>query len=428
MRTRNKTTPPNISTGGTVYTSATKKTVNGTAYPRQAAGSSPTVDLGAETSVITDDLSPSRGTKLVDHESVLYNLINPTSVVEETADTSYTYDGPNVHWWSWGNYGALSSANIAVSYPQSVPALRSQAVHAFMNANEVDSLLNIIESPQLIGSVRSLKDLVFRAQNGKLGDALRFIGAPKNTKKGSKTLKATDISNLYLMWQFGFAPLISDMRKVMKSVKTIKLDMDRAVRRAGKPYSTVAASNGSLSLVNLGGFSGYSATEPGTPNGTYWHPSLVGYAHRRVGVRGIRTHSYNSSTFQKLDYLMNRFLSPGPISLVWERIPFSFVVDWFVDLSGIVDTLNNTLTGSTRKVNDCWESEKMVAQINVYKHRTSAWSTSLDGSVTRSLKVVKYHRGPLEHVNSTSFSGRFGKKQALLSSALLHQLVANLRR
>lgn len=166
----------------------------------------------------------------------------------------------------------------------------------------------------------------------------------------------------------------------------------------------------------------------GSAPGGFWHPTITGEAYRLIGVRGRRNVEYNSDAFKKLHYVISRFVTTGPASYAWERIPFSFVVDWFVDLSSIVSALDNALTGFTQSFEDGWVSEKYVCTVGVTKHGNPAgWTTTLDGQQTANNVLTYYHRQYLQPTITVGWRDGFGKKQASYSAALLHQMVANLR-
>jgi hypothetical protein len=298
-------------------------------------------------------------------------------------------------------------------------------MHSFYNRNQVDNLLNIVEAPQLVASIQGLDGLIRKIRAGKIYQLKQNVDTRVLFSRKLPNVSSLDLANVYLMWQFGFAPLISDMTKCMKAVKTLKSDLNRAVSEAGMQYTTTARSEGVVSLAGtaLDPLTGYNPVYSPL-NTSWWHAQIVhlgGQPVRIVGVSGVRTIKYSMASFQKLDYLMARFLTPGPISYLWERIPFSFVVDWFVNLSGIIDSLNNTLTGGTKQIKRCWWSEKYHMNVNAIKHQTSSWSSDSDGSPTVVNELSYYHREALGVSTMPTLSGRFGKKQAVLSGALLRQ-------
>jgi hypothetical protein len=116
--------------------------------------------------------------------------------------------------------------------------------------------------------------------------------------------------------------------------------------------------------------------------------------------------------------------------LAWEKVPFSFVVDWFVDLTGLVDFLDNAIVGKNKKIDRCWKSEKYHVLIPSYKHiqgGSQFMFPTLDGQQITLSEVRYYHREPMDPNLSIGLSGRFGKKQATLSMALFYQMIANLK-
>ena len=134
-------------------------------------------------------------------------------------------------------------------------------------------------------------------------------------------------------------------------------------------------------------------------------------------------------SFRTLDYLISRFGVSGPASFLWERIPFSFVVDWFVDLSGVLNSLDNTLTGSTKKITDAGISQSWKALIPVVKTRVSpTFTDSNDGSQVALCELSSFIRKPIVPSVSVGLSGRFGKSQLSISAALIGQMAANLLR
>jgi len=379
-------------------------------------------------SEILDWPYPMSGTKPVDHQHRKMHRVQLDSYDETVWNQStgkpiqeYQCQGPEAHCYSWGDYGEISHSNIVASYATDVPSLLQQAKHRFMNENQVENLVNIVESEQFVGSLKQLHDLTSRSKSSIVAALGPTTGSLKKQLRGIK-LRSLDLSNLYLMWQFGFAPLISDLQKCAKSVRTIKSSLNAAISRAGKPYSVVVSSPGTLSVGNMGGMTGYGPISHAGQDSSWWHEqlTLLEQPIRRVGVKGIRTYDYNSSTFQKVDYYLSRFAANGPASYIWERIPFSFVVDWFVDLSAIIDNLDDALAGGNKSITDCWTSEQWRVLASAVKHRTIAWTSDSDGSPTVNNELGYYHREPLPDTSRISLSGRFGKKQSLLLAALLH--------
>jgi hypothetical protein len=145
---------------------------------------------------------------------------------------------------------------------------------------------------------------------------------------------------------------------------------------------------------------------------------------RVIGVRGVRTQQYNTAVFGKLDYLLRKFGTPGPASFVWEKIPYSFVVDWFLNLKGITQELDNLLTGNIKQISDAWVSIKSSEFYQIIMTNNNAISPQ-KGTTLASARLDRYTRTPISPRRPAVFvDSRFGKKQLALSGALLYQKIA----
>jgi hypothetical protein len=205
--------------------------------------------------------------------------------------------------------------------------------------------------------------------------------------------------------------------------------MQRYVDDYDKPITATAQCTGVISMNPLWTKSGYNT------NGTngWWNPVIrTTSCVRTVGVKGYRPRSASSDSAKKLDYLLERFVASGPVSLAWELVPFSFVLDWFVDLSAVIGAVDNFLKGSPKGIYDCWWSEKSVFTCDIVhkdKRMPNHWvSRTHDGVTIADNDISYYRRFYLNPVTTIGLSSRFGKKQAAYSAALLYQLVANLGR
>jgi hypothetical protein len=149
---------------------------------------------------------------------------------------------------------------------------------------------------------------------------------------------------------------------------------------------------------------------------------------RIITILGVNKEQYDSKAFANLDYVLRKFGGSGPASYIWEKIPYSFVIDWFADLRGVMNAIDNVLTGNTKRIMDACISEH-------YKVRIPSCLTSDYGLATLTLPVnhtpmswttvERYTREPFVPTSKVVASGRFGKKQLALAGALLYQKIAN---
>jgi hypothetical protein len=287
----------------------------------------------------------------------------------------------------------------------------------FYNTTVAEGLLNAIEAPQFRDSLAGLSRYARERR--------KYIQRHDGEEPFGKFLH--QIPGAYLGYAFGVAPLIADMVTITKAAKTLKSDMQQAIDDYKKPITATAQSRGLVSIKST--FSGAGYNTNGS-NG-WWTPKIVSQsAIRTVGVKGHRAPTGKSDQAKKLDYLLDRFVASGPVSIAWELVPFSFVIDWFVDLSAVIGAVDNFLMGSPRNIEDCWWSEKFVFDVDVIHRdmrRPSYWvSRTHDGATVADGHIEYYHRYYLDPVITIGASNRFGKKQATLSAALLYQQVANL--
>jgi len=384
-----------------------------------------TIALNSDISTIVDDNSPRKTkSKEVIHTIRQHRKVQSfEDILISGNDKFITTDSEknSAHWRVWGNYGDIYPENIQIQWDKTDEALFRDARDRFYNANDVDSLLNAVEAPDFVTGLKSLHDNV---------NAPLYSGT--KAKLALRSRKAVKfISGGFLYYSFGIAPLISDIKKMASATKTYSRRLQKAMDNAGKEESL---------HVRCGGkFTGFLTNEHGLPLPTgygvpgdgisHWHSSIQTTTKpvKIVTVRGVRSHKYTSPLFQRMDYLATRFGSIGPASFAWEKIPYSFVVDWFVDMSDVFNKLDNFLTGSRKNIVDVTVSEKWGCAAGAVKHPLGGTSTSFDGTQTAVNELDYYHRKPLDPDFSIGFAGRFGKRQVALSAALLGQKAASLK-
>jgi len=383
-----------------------------------------TIATRSDVSTIVDDNSRKCvNTKEVTHSSRVHRkVLSNTDILISGNDKFTTVDSVvnSAHWRVWGSYGDIFPEHIQIQWDKSDDTLIRDAKDRFYNANDVDNVLNAVEAPDFISGLKSLHD---------------NVNVPVVSSKKAKILlrarKATKfISGGFLYYSFGIAPLIADIKKMAHATKTYSRRMQKALDNAGKVESLHSRCGGKFTGILTPGNGlplpvGYGVSG----DGSVWHSQIQSMLTplKVVTIRGIRSHKYTSPLFQKLDYLATRFGSIGPASFAWEKIPYSFVVDWFVDTSDVFNKLDNFLTGSRKNIVDASISEKWECAAGAVKHVTGTTHSSSDGIQTAVNELAYYHRKPIDPYFSVGLSGRFGKRQVALSAALLGQKAANLK-
>lgn len=385
-----------------------------------------TVSRSEET--MSDDSSKSRRFKAVTHEKRSISRSNISSSTLVSGSDTFISTGSNCFWHVWGYHMSpfMEHRNISKLFTTSESQLVRETMDRFFNVNEVDTLLNVVESPELITGLRGLYEKVISAKSyGKI--------SRRNVKRALRDAFVQNTSILsggYLYYKFGVAPVISDMRKVSRNLAKYSKALKQYKKHAGTPISVHRSVGGTFGdfVVDI---PNNDPPEYGVSpdTGKVWTAGLIPLILPKLSctIRGIREFKYSSQSFQTMDWLISRFGSSGPASFLWERIPFSFVVDWFVDLSGVLNKLDNALTGNGKRILDAGISQKWQCGIPITKIRYLPNVTdSNDGSQIAYVVLSSYIRKPTVPTVSVGLSGRFGKSQLGITAALVGQMAANL--
>jgi len=382
----------------------------------------------SDTESMSDDPSKSRRFKGVAHERKIVSRSNISSDTYTVNADTFISTGANCFWhiWGFGELEFVSHRHISKAYPKTEGQLVRETMDKFYSVSEVDNLLNVVESPELVTGIQSLYNQIvgvkrlgkFRGRNarGLLRDALQ-----KNV---------SILSGGYLYYKFGVRPLVSDMRKISKNLDKYRKALRAFQKHSGTPvvvHGSVDGSFGPISADGNGNLPAYYGVSPDTNK--YWTCGVVSLKNPRTvcTIRGIREIRYSLQSFRTLDYLISRFGVTGPASFLWERIPFSFVVDWFVDLSGVLNSLDNALTGSAKRITDAGMSYswKVLCPISKLRYAPNVVDDH-DGSQIAQVELSSFIRKAIVPSVSVGLSGRFGKNQLGISAALIGQMAANL--
>lgn len=265
---------------------------------------------------------------------------------------------------------------------------------------KADVALNIIESSQIWPSLRSL--------------ATSLPNMARHWKDLRKVIRTA--SGSYLAWKFGVSPILQDMVAIHKYAGRMSRDLKKYTEGARQRISRSAAVPFVFDKTPVtDGFWGSIPWGQRTYVGGVLSEPVVRY------VLVVEPRATNRAT-RSLDFVTSRF-SSSPASLAWELVPFSFVMDWFVDIRGALRELDNVLGGTPYNIVSFTRS----FSYQLYAGATHTYRNTCDGSVISQsdcgqVRYNHYERIPV----STSTSGaiwkpRFGKNQAAISAALIAQ-------
>jgi hypothetical protein len=268
--------------------------------------------------------------------------------------------------------------------------------------NVVDGGLNIAEAHDIQRTIES-----FAQKEGEFHGAYSaYTNKLKTLKRLGKSLTPT--ARKYLAYQFGVAPLLRDIYSAWAYWPKVKADFERYHRRAVSRVTSTRRGVFALSKREDPTTQGYQAYFS-------WDLDPV---YRWVLVYQEKN-PYHTKTFEYLSYLSKRFGGYGGFSLAWEVIPFSFVLDWFGTIGLTLNNIDIAINDSIKTLS-LTRSLKYKTKVDVYRRQ---WRSDTDELVQNekrgTIGYSVYERRPLHQSFLPDWNFRFGKKQALISGALL---------
>lgn len=267
---------------------------------------------------------------------------------------------------------------------------------------KADVALNIIESSQIWPSIRSL--------------ATSLPQMARNWKSIRKVIRTA--SGSYLAWKFGISPILDDAVSIVKYADRLKRDLRRYNERQKQRVSRTA--------ILPFKFDDTPSTD-GVYNGITWgQRTFVGTALQAPTVRYVLVVEPRAADecLKALDFVTSRF-SSSPASLAWELVPFSFVLDWFVDIRGALRAIDNLVGGTPYKIVSFTRSlsyEVYALATHTYRHTCSG--AILSRHDVGSVRYKHYERIPVSDSTKLAlWKPRFGKNQAAITAALIAQQV-----
>lgn len=276
---------------------------------------------------------------------------------------------------------------------------------------KADALLNIVEANQMWPSVRDLTTSVGR------------IAAADSWKIIRKNIKVW--SGAYLAWKFGISPILSDIMRVHKHLGVLKRDFKRHVEQQSQRFSKQAEFP-----VLFGPEEGINYTYFGIEaDVTLYHGTCEVAPNIRYVLVVKPKIQYETELFQRLDYAMSRFAT-SPASLAWELIPFSFIVDWLVDLRGVLRCVDKLLGFSPYNIVSFTRSYSYKLLTNVqHRYKETCYGNVICQNHVGAVRYSHYERTPVSMGGSPPiWRPRFGKNQAGITAALIGQKLNQISR
>jgi len=281
------------------------------------------------------------------------------------------------------------------------------------NLSIANFLLELDDLPKLWQTLQKLKDFGFKS----IRDYNRFY--KRSLKSGSISrigYEATGVAaDTWLSYAFGLKPLVDDITKSLNVVDKTFKRLKFLQRNYGKPVTVRRRRSFSVDPL-----------PPFTGGGTY--PGI-----RYGGISCKVTDVVGCTMYQTLKDLNDPirlyiafthslgFNKPGEI--VWNAIPFSFLVDWVSDVSNATRALSaKTVFSGEYAVTNGWSSRKTVEHIGI-EHRWGKGPNQTTDFIPSAYVVRStYKRNPSITTNQgVSMSTDLSKGQFLSLASLIRQ-------
>jgi hypothetical protein len=202
----------------------------------------------------------------------------------------------------WGTCGFphISDAQNLNRLSKLLAKIKGHSFNAAVTVSQAGQLASMVTS-----NLSKLGRSVMALKHGDFAGAARCLGASPRPSK----LKANDIGGRWLELQYGWLPSLSDTYEAAKAYESI--------------------SNGPAK-------SRFSAKEEHKSTKTYLSSTING---DRMVAKGTYSRTYTFEMYEELGFSRQLGLV-DPLSVLWENIPYSFVVDWFLPIGDYLSVLN----------------------------------------------------------------------------------------
>lgn len=247
---------------------------------------------------------------------------------------------------------------------------------------------------------RLTKNGQLRNKAGKLIRPPKSIPIPIVGRKwGVVKAVAKTLGNRWLEYQYGWKPLISDIYNAH----------DEMMKAARKKMNFRASARLPIDSYKLTNATGHVLTVNARVEGWY-------------GVRFSVNCYLPESAFD-----LQRWTSLNPVSIGWELLPFSFVVDWFIDVGSFVRNFETACLNQTR-FHSGYYSRMWHAKIEYAGFKNEPLNTVIMNAKrqTRTFQRTVLYSFPFPA--TPHFEIKLGWQRLLSAAALLGQFLPNTKK
>lgn len=317
-----------------------------------------------------------------------YNVMNIADWRGERV-TSYPVSGMPVHRYeSIGTFGSNSAKGYTP--PWESTSLFNAALEKLNSKTRgsLDLSISLAEAGQTLRMVKS---------------TTKFLDFAKFAGLGGVVAGTRALANGWLQFQYGWRPLLSDVFAAA----------DEGIR------------------ISINKIEHFHARQKRIMDGTLEPMQVVDgvLIPTHVVMTGVQSCQFNIRlTIPDESFDPTRWTSMNPISIGWELIPYSFVVDWFVDVGSYLRNVETALLYNTR-----WHSGSVTELYQIETEETVNGFFFTSGGMTERWnkfsafsKKVFFRRSvltsyPLPH--APTFKVDLGSSRMITAAALLRQML-----
>jgi hypothetical protein len=160
-----------------------------------------------------------------------------------------------------------------------------------------------------------------------------------------------DVSNSYLSWKFGYCPLMRDIITILKSLANLQKKVKRLLAEVHKPR-TVKAHVNQYKVAPVAGLQAYATYHEALCDGMYNYSTPTSLVEMDCSEEwapdvGMRYSLFCEPLCQfqlKIRMFLETFDVAWDPVIVWNAIPFSFILDWIWDISGWLERIGRKST------------------------------------------------------------------------------------
>ena len=238
-------------------------------------------------------------------------------------------------------------------------------------------------------------------------------------------------SNNFLAFSFGVKPFVSDI----KAIVNLSEDVDKRLKHLIDMQGKESRLSFERDIVHEEPYQFFKSWD--NPNNTtYSEGHSSGVLFKRISAR---THFHvGAGLYQDLTDLkdanakLKALVAAGgfnhPARVIWNAIPYSFVVDWFFSVGKLLDTLSVQPFGGTYEVGKVGYSVSTEATFQAYARLDEYPGFHLDDAFLKgtallgTISIKRYLRRPGFPAYSLMFSdGMLSTEQQVLALAMLEQ-------